>query len=124
MAAKTPAVKVEKALKAVKAPAVKVEKAPRVIDREATGKSTDALREAAKNYVHDKEHKTAGGHVSVNNGDETATKLIGKDLDSVYAAAAKALKEDEADLRAKYSHLNAGMQRMNLGNRMRAAAAK
>lgn len=85
-------------------------------------RSTDALREAAKRYVHDKENKTSGGHVSVNNGDEIAAKLLGKDLDQVYAMAAKALKEDEADLRSKYGHLNVGMQRMNLGNRMRAAA--
>lgn len=87
-----------------------------------SGKSTDALRLKAPEYVHDKEHKTAGGHVSVHNGDAIAVKLLGKDLDTVYAAAAKALKEDEADLRAKYAHLNPGMQRMNLGNRMRAAA--
>jgi hypothetical protein len=105
-----------------KAAAVKP-KAPRMIKPKVEGvKSTDVLREAAKGYVHDKENKTAGGHVSVNNGDEIAKKLISKDLDTVYAMAAKALKEDEADLRKKYEHLNPGMQRMNLGNRMRAAA--
>lgn len=108
--------------KAEKAAAVKP-KAPRVTKPKVEGfKSTDALRQAAANYVHDKEHKTAGGHVSVNNGDEIAQKLIGKDLDAVYAMAAKALKEDEKDLRAKYAHLNPGMARMCLGNRMRAAA--
>ena len=98
-------------------------RAPKVADGAAIhARSTDALREAAKRYVHDKENKTSGGHVSVNNGDEIAQKLLGKDLDQVYAMAAKALKEDEADLRSKYGHLNVGMQRMNLGNRMRAAA--
>lgn len=98
-------------------------RAPKVADGAAIhARSTDALREAAKRYVHDKENKTSGGHVSVNNGDEIAAKLLGKDLDQVYAMAAKALKEDEADLRSKYGHLNVGMQRMNLGNRMRAAA--
>jgi hypothetical protein len=110
--------KAEKPVKAVKAPKVAKPK----VERDPGFKTTDALKEAAKRYTHDKEHKTAGGHVSVNNGDEIATKLIGKDLDTVYAAAAKALKEDEKDLRAKYKHLNPGMQRMNLGNRMRAAA--
>lgn len=89
---------------------------------ELTGKSTDALRLKAPEYVHDKEKRTAGGHVSVHNGDEIATKLLGKDLDQVYTMAARQLKEDEADLRKKYKHLNTGMQRMNLGNRMRAAA--
>lgn len=91
-------------------------------EKHVHARSTDALREAAQHYTRDKENKTAGGHVSVHNGDEIATKLLGKDLDQVYAMAAKALKEDEADLRKKYKHLNTGMQRMNLGNRMRAAA--
>lgn len=99
-------------------------RAPRTAAVESTGKSTDALRQKAPTYVHDKEKRTAGGHVSVHNGDEIANKLIGKDLDQVYTMAARTLKEDEAELRKKYKHLNIGMQRMNLGNRMRAAAAK
>ena len=111
--------------KAEKAAAVKP-RAPRAtkpaLAKVEGARSTDALREAAKHYEHDKEHKTAGGHVSVNNGDDIAKKLLGKDLDQIYTMAAKALKEDEADLRKKYKHLNPGMQRMNLGNRMRAAA--
>lgn len=115
--------KADKPAKVAKPKAEKPAKAPRVpVVRPEGFKTTDALKEAAKRYQHDKEHKTAGGHVSVHNGDEVAMKLIGKDLDAVYAAAAKALKENEADLRTKYAHLNPGMQRMNLGNRMRAAA--
>lgn len=103
----------------------KVAKAPRQRKAavvESTGRSTDALRQKAPTYVHDKEKRTAGGHVSVHNGDEIAQKLLGKDLDQVYTMAARTLKEDEAELRKKYKHLNIGMQRMNLGNRMRAAA--
>lgn len=113
-----------------KAPRVKKEKvakAPRARKAamvESTGRSTDALRQKAPTYVHDKEKRTAGGHVSVHNGDEIAQKLIGKDLDQVYTMAARTLKEDEVELRKKYKHLNIGMQRMNLGNRMRAVAAK
>lgn len=113
--------------KAPRAKKDKVAKAPRARKAavvESTGKSTDALRLKAPEYVHDKEKRTAGGHVSVHNGDEIANKLIGKDLDQVYTIAARTLKEDEAELRKKYKHLNIGMQRMNLGNRMRAAAAK
>lgn len=95
------------------------------VDKQAVAgaqvKTTDALKEAAKRYVRDTEHKTAGGNPSVNNGDEVATKLIGKDLDQVYAMAAKTLKVDESELRGQYQHLNVGMQRMNLGNRMRKA---
>lgn len=75
-------------------------------------------------YVKDKERKTAGGNVSVDSGDKLAQELRGATLDQVYARAAKELNEKEADLRAKYKHLNPGMQRMNLGNRIRAAAAK
>ena len=55
-------------------------------------------------------------------GDATAKRLRGFTLDEVYKLAAKELKESEKDLRARYRHLNPGMQRMNLGNRMRAAA--
>lgn len=66
--------------------------------------------------------KNASGHTSYDNGDDVATKLRGKTLDEVYAHAAKQLKEPEKDLRAKYKHLNPGMQRMSLGNRLRKIA--
>lgn len=66
--------------------------------------------------------KNASGHTSYDNGDDIATQLRGKTLDEVYAKAAKTLKEPEADLRKKYKHLNSGMQRMSLGNRMRKVA--
>lgn len=63
--------------------------------------------------------KNASGHTSYDNGDDVATKLRGKTLDDVYAYASKQLKEPEKDLRTKYKHLNPGMQRMSLGNRLR-----
>jgi hypothetical protein len=63
--------------------------------------------------------KAPGGGTSYHNGDAVAEKLAGKTLDEVYAFAAKILKEDEKALRAKYKHLNVGMQRMSLGNRCR-----
>lgn len=66
--------------------------------------------------------KNSSGHTSYDNGDDVATKLRGKTLDEVYAHAAKALKEPEKDLRAKYKHLNPGMQRMSIGNRLRKVA--
>lgn len=65
--------------------------------------------------------KTAAGNTSLDNGDALAKKLRGVDLDDVYKRAAKALGEPEKNLRSRYRHLNPGMQRMNLGNRMRAA---
>ncbi len=91
-------------------------KGPQVLRKYAAGEAGN------KPYLRDNEHKTANGHVSVHCGDDTAKKLLGKDLDTVYALASKALKEPEASLRKKYAHLNVGMQRMNLGNRIRAAA--
>lgn len=63
--------------------------------------------------------KTAAGGVSYNNGDEVANLLQGKELDAVYKTVAAKTKVEESELRKKYKHLNAGMQRMNLGNRLR-----
>lgn len=71
-------------------------------------------------YVRD---RSAAGHSTLHNGDEIAVKLQGKVLDQVYKLAAKVLAEDENELRARYKHLNVGMQRMNLGNRIRGAQA-
>lgn len=87
-------------------------------------KRIEALVEAQARYSRDKERKTAGGNPSVDNGDALAEALRGADLDAVYAQAAKVLGVPVADLRTKYAGLNPGMQRMNLGNRMRAAARK
>lgn len=42
------------------------------------------------------------------------------DHDELYARAARVLNVPEADLRAKYGHLNPGLQAMNLRNRLRA----
>ncbi len=91
------------------------------IPSDGNGASTDALRQRAGTYVKDSEHKTAAGNVSVHCNDETAQKLLGKSLDECYAIAAEVCAPDvtEADLRAKYGHLNLGMQRMNLGNKIR-----
>lgn len=73
--------------------------------------------------------KTSGGNKAVDNGDAVANKLLGKSLNEVYELAVpvlnKGLEEGEKEwtvgtLKAKYKHLNVGMQRMNIGNRMRA----
>lgn len=58
-------------------------------------------------------------------GDPVAVMLRdAKSLDDVYKIGAKYLNLKEADLRAKYGHLNPGQQRMNVGNKMRAAWRK
>lgn len=70
--------------------------------------------------VQDKEHRTAAGNTSVHCGDELARFLVGKSLEQVYEIAAKAFGPGNG-LKARYSHLNVGQQRMNVGNRLRAA---
>ena len=60
--------------------------------------------------------RSAAGKKSLNNGDPVAEVLDGLSLDAVHALGKKLLKEDTAE---KYQHLNDGMQRMNVGNRLR-----
>lgn len=73
----------------------------------------------AKYTLH--ESKTANGRRHLDIADDTADKLREKTLDQTYTYAAKVLDEPESDLRKRYKALNVGMQRMNLGNRVRAA---
>ncbi len=65
--------------------------------------------------------KTASGNMSLHNGDPVARKLAGKELAEVYKLAAEATNLPLTQLRTRYSHLNPGMQRMNLGNLIRGA---
>jgi len=53
------------------------------------------------------------------NDDMLAKRLRGADLEMVYAIAADHIEVPVEELVAKYSHLNPGMQRMCLGNRIR-----
>jgi len=55
----------------------------------------------------------AGAH------DEVADALSGLTLDEMYEHAARGLGSTVEELRSRYGHLNKGMQRMNLGNRLR-----
>jgi hypothetical protein len=71
-----------------------------------------------------KKAKTAAGSTSLNCGDQVAETLAGKELDAIYDIAAKKTGVSVKDLKAKYGKLNAGMQRMSLGNRIRGAASK
>jgi len=65
--------------------------------------------------------RTASGSKSLNNGDDVANALQGMNVDELYEVATKFLGED---YREKYSNLNIGMQRMNLGNRIRGHVTK
>lgn len=52
-------------------------------------------------------------------GDNIASKLRGMDLVEVYTFVADKLGDSIGALKTKYNHLNPGMQRMCLGNRLR-----
>jgi hypothetical protein len=67
---------------------------------------------------------TANGRKSKCNGDSVAQLLMGKDLDEAYEIVSQHTDTPESELRAKYSHLNHGMQRMNIGNYLRRSAKK
>lgn len=73
--------------------------------------------------------KTAGGNLAIDCADRLADRWRGKDLAFIYEDSVKVinsqLEEGEKpvsiqSLKLKYNKLNPGMQRMNLGNRVRA----
>lgn len=117
--------KAEKEAAALKAKAEReAERAKRKAEREAAGLKDRMVPADLSHYTKDTEKKTPGGNASVDINDKLANELRGLTLDQVYSKASKVLKEPVDALTAKYAHLNPGMQRMNLGNRMRAAQAK
>lgn len=62
------------------------------------------------------------GKKSLHCGDSVAEALQYRELDELYAIAGQILEGWTAEtLQAKYEHLNLGSQRMNVGNRIRAA---
>lgn len=83
--------------------------------KKTTGVVLDVLKEKRADYVVTKVDKRR----LIDNGDPIATKLRGLDLDAVYALCAKETETPEKELRERYQHLNVGMQRMNLGNKLR-----
>jgi hypothetical protein len=112
-----PVVKAKKAAKpAAKAKPVKKAAKPVVGDR--------LVPADLANYVISKDKPTPAGNPSIDCDDKVAVMLRGKDLNAVYDLVAKqTAKQDDAmsvsQLKAKYKHLNVGMQRMNLGNKLR-----
>lgn len=67
-------------------------------------------------------HLTPQGKKSLSNGDWLAQQLAGLTPDEVVVVAASVL--DQPGLTERYAHLNPGQQRMNAGNRLRAAIKK
>lgn len=78
----------------------------------AKGKSVVAKHYRAK-YIVDKDNTNASGRESVHNGDVVAAMLTGLSLEQLYMVAAS------LGISGDYAHLNNGMQRMNVGNRIR-----
>lgn len=101
----------------------------KVTSRGKLGKGSVIPKEIRKQYKVHKVKTATGKSNSIDNDDETAAALRGKSLDDAYKAAVEELKKHGeettvAALKEKYSGLNPGMQRMNLGNRIRGAATK
>jgi hypothetical protein len=64
--------------------------------------------------------RSASGAKSLSNGDFVATLIQGMEVDDCHRIAKKFLGESTKE---KYGHLNVGMQRMNVGNRLRGKVA-
>lgn len=65
--------------------------------------------------------RSASGAKSLNNGDEVAVALNGIPIKELGEIGNKFMGEDVVK---KYAHLNVGMQRMNIGNRIRGNVKK
>jgi len=79
---------------------------------------SETLQKYRKNY---KASHSATGRASLNVGDLVAKGLEGKTPEQVVALAEKLLGLKAGELWSKYERLNPGQQRMNAGNRIRAA---
>lgn len=67
--------------------------------------------------------RTPAGRRTLDCADDISVQLRGLSITEVYDEASKVLGESVEALTLKYEHLNIGMQRMNLGNRIRGAIA-
>jgi len=67
--------------------------------------------------------RTPAGRRTLDCADDISVQLRGLSITEVYAEASKVLGESVEGLTKQYEHLNIGMQRMNLGNRIRGAIA-
>lgn len=59
----------------------------------------------------------------IDNGDQISITMRPMNIEQVYLFASAMTEIDISTLKAKYSHLNIGMQRMNLGNAVRRCLA-
>lgn len=94
------------------------------IDDKPTENRIRRVKDATYNPENMRKLTSSNGNLSYDCGDSLARRLEGKTLEEVYTIASDELGVSQPSLKKKYEHLNAGMQRMNLGNRIRAAASK
>lgn len=106
--------KAEKPAKAPKAP-----KAPKAKAESGEAVVSGALTYDPNKYVRHDERTPSGSKVRDIN-DPVADKLRGLELDKMYSILSKEIGETAKSLKEKYGHLNHGMQRMTIGNRLRA----
>lgn len=104
------------------AKAEKPAKAPKV--KKAKAEPGEAVVSGALTYDPNKyirhDERTASGSKVRDIDDPVAEKLRGLDLDKMYSILSKEIGETAKSLKEKYGHLNHGMQRMTIGNRLRA----
>lgn len=83
-------------------------------DAEVTAPSGISIRVDREKYT---TSRSAAGGKSLHNGDTIALALDGLNTDETYQLADKLIADN--DFRERYAKLNPGMQRMNVGNRLR-----
>lgn len=110
-------------LKKAEAAARKAEKDAAKAAKAESGEDGDDERLVPADLTHYVLHETttASGRKHIDVDDEVAAKLRTMTLPEMYKHAAEVLDETAKSLIAQYQHLNNGMQRMNLGNRIRKA---
>jgi hypothetical protein len=106
-------------VKKIESAARKAEKVAQKAESKVEGKERLVPADLSHYVLH--EDKTASGRRKIDINDDTAEKLRELDLEGTYKYAASILDENAKELKAKYANLNPGMQRMNLGNRIRKA---
>lgn len=110
-----------KARSAGKTPTKNARKAPAKRAATRKPKDSDKLIDADLSKYVVSDIKTPSGRKAIDTGDDVAKKLRGRPLDEVYKLVSEKTGITQKDLHAKYDKLNPGMQRMNLGNRLRGA---
>jgi len=97
--------------------------------RNRIGRGNMIPKEIRAQYVQHKVKTGSGKSYAIDNNDDLASELRGMGLEDVYKLAVERLAEQGEEvtveqLQERYGNLNPGMQRMNLGNRIRGAETK